>query len=123
MAVRIIRNALATKYGKIHSKTPDSRAIPRRCFLPYIKYPIPIEPNNTPHMIDAALSIMFQSFLKLPAGQHRIQPDDGFKLLQHRMGPDSIEMIGLALHFVKGSGAYPLRAGSQPHADLKKKKA
>jgi len=62
MAIRIIRNTLETKYGKTHSTTPDRRAMPRRCFLPYIKYPNPIEPNNTPHIIDAVLSIIFLSF-------------------------------------------------------------
>jgi hypothetical protein len=35
--IRIIRNMLETKYGKAHSTTPDRRAIPRRCLLPYIK--------------------------------------------------------------------------------------
>ena len=58
MAIRIIRNMLETKYGKAHSTKPDRRAIPRRCFFPYIKYPIPIEPNSTPHIIVVVLSII-----------------------------------------------------------------
>jgi len=62
MAIRIIRSTLETKYGKIHSRTPDRRAMPRRCFFPYTKYPKPIEANNTPHIIDAELSIIFLSF-------------------------------------------------------------
>ena len=62
LPIRIIRNMLETKYGNAHRTTPDSRAIPRCCFLPYMKYPIPIEPNNTAHIIDVVLSIIFLYF-------------------------------------------------------------
>ncbi len=64
MPIRIIRNTLETKYGKAHRTTPDRRAMPLRCFLPYIKYPIPIEPYNTPHIIDVVLSIIFLYFFR-----------------------------------------------------------
>jgi hypothetical protein len=57
--IRIIRYTLETKYGNAHRTTPDRRAMPRRCFFPYIKYPIPIEPNNIPHINDVVLSIIF----------------------------------------------------------------
>ncbi len=59
MPKKIIRNTLETKYGNAHRTIPDRRTRPRRCFLPYIIYPIPIEPNKTPHIIDDVLSIIF----------------------------------------------------------------
>lgn len=58
MPIRIIRNKFETKYENEHRKTPDRRAMPRRCFFPYTKYPIPIEPNNNPHINEAVLSII-----------------------------------------------------------------
>lgn len=50
--IRSMRSMFETKYGNTHSTTPDISAIPLCCLLPYIKYPIPIEPNITPHIID-----------------------------------------------------------------------
>lgn len=58
MPIRSIRNMFETKYGNTHSTTPDSSAIPLCCLLPYIKYPIPIEPNITPHIIDVVSIVM-----------------------------------------------------------------
>jgi len=59
MPARNIRKTLEIKNGNAHRTTPDRRAMPRRCFLPYIKYPMPIDPNNTPDIIDVVLSIIF----------------------------------------------------------------
>jgi len=62
MPITMIRNTLEIKYGKTHSAIPDRRAMARRCFFPYTKYPNPIEPNNIPHIIDVVLPIIFLSF-------------------------------------------------------------
>ncbi len=55
----MMRNTLETKYGKAHKAIPERSATTRCCFLPYTKYPKPIEPNNRPQSIDAELSIVF----------------------------------------------------------------
>ena len=57
MPISIIRNTLGTKYGKAHSNTPESNAIPLCCFLPYTMYPRPIAPNNIPNIIAVEVSI------------------------------------------------------------------
>lgn len=46
MPIKKSKIMLSIKYGKAHKTTPESNAIPLRCFLPYIKYPAPIAPNN-----------------------------------------------------------------------------
>ncbi len=65
----MIRNTLGTKYGKAHSNTPESNAIPLCCFLPYIMYPKPIDPNNIPNINAVEVSISPQHIQSLSKNQ------------------------------------------------------
>ena len=62
MPTRMIKNTLETKYGKAHKAIPEKSATPRFCFFPYIRYPIPIEPNKIPHIIDELSIVFFYMF-------------------------------------------------------------
>ena len=55
--IRTMTIELDIKYGKTHNPIPDKSAMPRRCLRPYTRYPMPIEPNNIPHIRDAVLPI------------------------------------------------------------------
>jgi hypothetical protein len=49
-----------TKYGKIIRARPQTRGTTRLCFLPYIKNPSPIDPNNKPHRSEEEFKRSFQ---------------------------------------------------------------
>ena len=59
MPIKMIRNIFETKYVKQHKATPENMATNRLCFFPYIKYPAPIAPNKTLHIICVELPIIF----------------------------------------------------------------
>jgi hypothetical protein len=49
MPITTTRIVPETKYGKIIRARPQRSGTTRLCLFPYIKNPIPMEPNSKPH--------------------------------------------------------------------------